>query len=93
MIIVAPADLPDDDLRLFVNKSRLSFVAGTRVLADVPYKDQPGDRIFNALSASEKVGIVEAIPGQEFPKAITAVATVQLGSPASLRLPDRLLKE
>ena len=53
-VIVVPADLPEGDLIVYINRTRLSFVEGTRVLADIPYKDPEG-RIYRYYF-SERTG-------------------------------------
>src|SRR5262249_14044116 len=80
IIVVVPAHLPQRNVFVYVDETRLAFTTdadGKNVIADVPYM---GAEVYRRLLSDPQMGLVEYPPGEKFPDAITAVATVRKGS-------------
>ena len=78
VVVVIPEHLPDaDTYTISITPDHIIFRAGYDSIAEMNYS---GKEIFEYFMHSTQVGIVEFLPGEDFPKTISNVAYVEVRS-------------
>lgn len=78
VVVVIPEHLPEaDTYTVSVTKDHIKFKAGYDEIAAMDYN---GTDIFEYFLHSTQVGIVEFLPGEDFPENISNVAYVEVRS-------------